>query len=222
MTRADGSRALKVALALAGIAVAGSLVPQLLRKHPRYVLSNGVARIDFIVPWTPTSGGSVCQGRERVPGGISVVELYAGTYGRPGTAVGLTIEDSAGRLVTRGHVAPGWREPRLVVPVPRTPRGLNDATVCLRFGPGGHAALAGDPGLGPGGSTNGVPRPGRFRISYGTGQVESLAAIRGTIEDRYPRAHSRWLGVWTLWAAALALLGAGAAAGFGLWRGARP
>jgi hypothetical protein len=148
--------------------------------------------------------------------------MYAATYGRIGPSVHLLIRDRAYRRVAGGELARGWHEPRLVVAVaPAIERPLEGATLCVRFGPGGHVALAGDVHLGPGGSTQGRPRPGRFRISYGTGQRASLIAIRSDVARRYPRATSRWLGVWTLWAIVAAVVLAAALAGFALTRDLR-
>jgi hypothetical protein len=161
---------------VAAIAVAGS------RPERRQLASNLVPENEF--PAVVPAGARACQAEPAVPGGTGTLQLLVGTYGAPGPPLEVTVT-RAGRAITAGRVAAGWREGHVLVPVRPVDGDRLDVRVCVRNGGRGRIALGGKlsaPGVAA--RVAGAPAPGQFRIAYETAGPESWWTYARTLPAR--------------------------------------
>jgi hypothetical protein len=153
-----------------------------------------------------------CSHVRYIPDGAAGVRVYAGTLGRRGSPLRITVS-RAGRPVTGTTIPGGYRTEPLSGRMPAVPRDLDGATVCLR-------------NLGPnlvqfaGNTTSYNKAAGQtagredIRFDFLRSGRESWWQMSGTVAARFSRVKPAWMGAWTMWAAlaALGLLWAGALA----------
>ena len=162
--------------------------------EPRLAGGNDARLVAYPVLLAP--GERFCQTGERVPPDAATLQLDAGTEGRPGPPLAVTVG------ARRSQVAGGYRDGPLTVPVPAG--GGTPMTVCVRnegdrrvFLAGQTNALAIPPGLAA--TVDGAPLPAVARTLYWRDGEESGWEIAGTVLDRWSRVTA--LGAVTPWLA---------------------
>ncbi len=201
-------RTVAVAVALGLLLTGVALAAVLAQRGERLAATNSLVEISGAA--VPIAPGAARCALQTVPEGAASVRIYAGTFGRPGGPVAVSVAH-AGRIVTGGRVAGGYPDDSaLVIPLRRETAKWPSARVCVR---------------------NLGRRPLRFagnRTPVGAASAErddirtdwllpgrpSWAGLAGRIAERFAAAKPRFFGAWTLWAlaAGLALLWATAIA----------
>jgi hypothetical protein len=195
--------------------LAVTLVAMLLHAGPRRAGSDRTPNGAFVV--ILTAGQQACQAAELVPADTAALRLTIGTYGSPGPPVTASATDAAGRVVTSGRLAPGWREGVVSIPVRRVTAARAPARVCLTdaapAGTPGRIAIAGvrgDPGFTI--LVAGTPEPGvRVRIDYMRPGRETWLQMLPTLAERLSLGksglvrHWAWVAVPLLMVLAIAL-----------------
>ena len=186
----------RVALSVAVILVAGTLVLDLSGRAQRTAGSNHVGTPVFsaAVP----GGGTLCQPAPPIPADAAEVQLLIGTYGRPVPA--LTIRYSAGSqgTIAEGELA-GGREGLVTIPLTYVHRGTS-SIACLHVGGTTNVVLGGE-GSAPGPHSeviDGQPQPGRIGLNYLRHGRESWWQLLSLLGTRFGLGKAAFMGSWTL------------------------
>ncbi len=196
--RTDHATMLRTAIAVAvGLLLAvGTLVAVMSKHQERLAGTNSEVEFSGVaLPVRP--GADRCAPNEMVPSGASSVRVYAGTFGRPGQPVSVTVLDGA-RQVSQGRLPGGYPDNTpLRIPITPIHRNLYHASVCLRNLGTKRLQFAGNltPQVGP--------KPaGAEQIRYDwllpgrpTGWSEAPRAAR-----RFAVSKPSFVGPWTMWA----------------------
>jgi hypothetical protein len=134
-----------------------------------------------------------------LPEGADAVRLFAGTRGRPGPPLVVTVRGDDGRAVTGGTVAGGYRTSRLDVPVKPAPRNVYGTVVCVhnagdvpvRFS-GNATPLSISAAQGRGNDV--------IRVDFLRDGSESWWELSPTMAERLALVKPSWIGGWTMWA----------------------
>lgn len=145
---------------------------------------------------------------ERVPAGASNVVLYAGTFGRRGQPVALTVSEGA-RRVNAGRYRGGYPDNTILhVPLLRTTSRLDRAQVCVRNLGDRRIQFAGNrtPKNGP--RTDGEEA---IRLDWQLPGRPSWIAIAPKVASRFAATKPTFVGPWTLWVLGALVAGLSAA-----------
>lgn len=157
-------------------------------------------------------GQRACEERIEVPEQFSAIELQIGTYRRPGVPLELTVHDrtAAGRELGAGDLAGGYPDvSRQLVEVGSIGAGRQVA-VCVRNAGSRRVALYGNAGIAAPFSTLRVE--GRSvdndltLVFHRSGERSLLAALPGAFRHA-ALFKAGWVGAWTVWLVALAVVG---------------
>lgn len=190
---------------IAGMAVLGALIAVLSHSEPRLAGSNDVRLVGYPIEITP--GDRFCQSGEHVPPDAARMQLQAGTEGRPGPRL----------LVSVGHqriaVPAGYRDGRLALDLP-DPGGAA-GRVCVENRGGRRVFLGGQTvaqAIPPGVSARlqREPLQAAATVQYWRDGEESGWAVAGAVLDRWSRMTA--LGGATPWLALALILAASGAA----------
>lgn len=120
-----------IAVAVGVLLAAATLVAVMSRHEERLAATNAVIAFSGIA--LPVKAGTDrCAPDEHVPAGAAAVRIYAGTFGGIGGPVSVTVR-SGGRQVAQGRVGGGYPDNTpLRIAIPRIPRNLYHARVCVR------------------------------------------------------------------------------------------
>jgi hypothetical protein len=155
-------------------------------------------------------GKQLCQDGEVMPAGSGSVELVAGTFGRPGPPLGVTVGQTR-----RGDSPGGYGDGFVRVPFGGPPPLATPANtrVCVRNRGRTRAAIAGrrsHPGTAA--TVAGKPADGRITLRWRAAKEASWWADAGAVAARVTRGKAD-LGPWTpalllalVWAGALTLV----------------
>jgi hypothetical protein len=194
-------------LGLLGLVVAVGIVGSGSRVHLQGTNDLRPFGFDVTIP----AGKTACQPYENVPSGTGGVRVRAGTFGKPGPRVALSLEP-AGSSPVRGGLAPGWREGDVTIPVTEVQGDRLGVRVCLTNHGPGQIALAGEPFAANFAARVGAqPEPGRARLEYMRPHADSWWGLLGTLADRVGTVRGALPGAATLYL--WALLGLGVAGG---------
>jgi hypothetical protein len=189
----------RVAVGLGVALVLTALVAVLSQRHQRLAGSNSKVGISaYAVP--VRAGAARCQGGEVITKDASALRLFAGTYGKPGSALQITITGTRGELM-HARVPAGYRSGPLRVPIERVARADASATLCLRNLGKDPVRFAGNltPFLGA------TQHPGRLpdeiRVDYLRKGRESWWGVAPAIAPRFGLVKTSFFGSWTLWSA---------------------
>jgi hypothetical protein len=151
--------------------------------------------------------GEACQTPIGVPpgGDFDHVVVGLGTFGRPGTQLGVEVRDVASQQVlARGRVAAGYpdftRGKEHSIPVGRVPAGRTIA-VCFIDRGTGKVALYGNAAFASRTSDatyNGAPVPADISVRFDRAP-RSMASLLGAMADRAALFKADWVGAWTIW-----------------------
>jgi hypothetical protein len=152
-----------------------------------------ISAVAFPVP----PRGQRCAPGQNVPAKASHVRIYAGTFGRRGQPVEVTVT-AGGRRLSTGRVPGGYPDHApLAVPVTPQPRALHDATVCVRNLGARRLQFA----------ANRTPRAGPRPVGPEVIRFDWLLPGRPTwwdvapeVADRFAVVKPSWVGAWTFWA----------------------
>lgn len=204
---------IRVVLALATLIVVGALALDMSGSAVRTAGSDHADPLTFTAAVAP--GGTACQPLAGLPGDAARVQLTVGSYGKPLPPLALRFLDAQGRTAAEGFLPGGGHEGVVTVGV-RHRRGAGEAVEgCLRVGRGpGPVALGGEgvPVSALSQRVDGQPQPGRISLVYLRSRSESWWQLLPTLAERFALGKAPFFGVWLLPLAALALLGAWAAA----------
>jgi hypothetical protein len=198
---------------LAIVLVAAAIV--LSDREPRMAGSNLVPELGFLPELAP--GQRLCQAQELVPRDADSVRILVGTFGGPGGGLDVTL-DTRGRRLTQGSLPPGHGQGHLTVPIRPLSRTTGDATLCIANRGDSKVALGGSDRVSPFARVGGAELPGRARVEYMRPGRESWWSLAGEVVHRFGYGKAGLLGSWTLFAALLLMLVAGAAAAVALLR----
>lgn len=207
------ARRARLAVAVAGIvAIAVGIAVLGSQSALRQLGSNYVVENEF--PVTVPAGARACQDEAAIPGGAGTLRLLAGTFGRPGPALRVTIEDG-GRTIATGSRRAGWVQGHVLVPVSTVQGDRAHARVCVRNRGPAKLALGGRvsaPTIAA--HVGGKAQTGQFRIEYDTPRPLSWWSFAGRFPSRVATVHDAFPGGATFWLWIVFL--AGAAAGVAL------
>lgn len=202
------NRAVVAAVAVGVLIAVSALVAVLVQRDVRLAGTNSLVELSGAAVRVP-AGQARCAA-QTVPAGAVSVRIYAGTFGRRGEPIAVSLLHM-GREVTGGRVPGGYPDNSiLVVPLRRETSKWPDARVCVRnlgrrdvqFA--GHRTPKGQPPTGKDEIRTDWLLPGR----------PTWAGLAGRVADRFAAAGPGFVGGWTLWAlvAVLSVLWAGALA----------
>lgn len=188
---------LRVALSVAVIVVAGTLVLELSGSARRGAGSDHVSTAVFsaAVP----GGGTLCQPVPALPAGAAAVQLLIGTYGRPVPALATRFRTRSGVTIAEGTFRGGTHEGVVTIPLKRVHAG-ESAEACLHVGGAGNYVLGGEGDV-PNASSevvNGKHEPGRIGLSYLRGGRESWWQLLSVVSTRFGLGKASFMGSWTL------------------------
>ena len=120
-----------VAIAVGLLLVLGGLVIDLSQHGPRLAGTNSYVEFSGIaLPVAP--GAQRCAAHQNVPAGSAAARVYAGTFGRRGGPLAISIR-AGGRVISTGTSPGGYVDNTpLRVPIASLKHDFYDATVCLR------------------------------------------------------------------------------------------
>jgi hypothetical protein len=192
-----------IAVAVGALLAVGALVAVLSKHEQRLAGTNSL--VEFSGVALPVeAGGERCDPGQHVPADAAAVRVYAGTFGRQGGPVSISVR-SAGRQVSAGRAPGGYPDnTRLRVPIARIGRNLYDATVCLRNRGTKPLRFAGN--LTP---QTGGKRAGReaIRLDWLLPGHPTAWSLSPRVARRFALSKASFVGPWTLWVV-FALLGA--------------
>jgi hypothetical protein len=187
----------RVAVGLGVALVLAALVAVLSQRHQRLAGSNSEVGVSAYAVRV-RAGAARCQVGEVITKDASALRLFAGTYGKPGSALQITISGAGGEL-THARVAGGYRSGPLRVPIERVARDDASATLCVRN-------LGKDPVRFAGNLTPflaATQHPGRLpdniRVDYLRKDREPWWAVAPAVASRFGLVKTSFFGSWTLW-----------------------
>jgi len=213
MQSTDPHIVLRTRLALVGavLILLCAIAVVLVQSAPRRSGSNGIPPATFAAVLAP--GEAACQRGELIPGDTAALRATIGTYGLPGPRVQVTVSGSAGP-VTRGGLAPGWRQGVVSLPVALVRRTTPDVQVCLRDEGRSRIAIAGSGPYSPGLQLLGAHRVRNLavglRFDYVRPGRESWLALLPTLWHRMTLAKGDLVRHWAPWGALVLMVLAGA------------
>ncbi len=155
--------------------------------------SNAISPATFVAILEP--GGVLCQAGERVPEGTGLLRMTIGTYGAPGPALRVAVQDGDRPVLPVGDLAAGWRQGIVDLPLgATTTRAVPSARVCIANRGTARLAFAGAE-TGTPARVAGKPGRGRARIEYVLGKRLSGHSLRATIASRMTFARGLWGGL---------------------------
>jgi hypothetical protein len=182
----------KVVIAAGLALVAGLVLVLLLLPGQRRAGSNYVPEFG---PVTQLRGAAEhCEHGQLVPEDTAALDLRVGTYGRPTPRIEVSVTAPGSGVVSRGVLAAGRREGRVLVPMKRVEKTVVGADVCIHTGPGARTVLYG--------------RAANVRLAWLRPDSESRLSFLPTIAHRLGLAKLNPLGSWLLPFLALVLAGA--------------
>jgi hypothetical protein len=190
------------------VVVAGLVVLLSHREEHLAVTNSRVVASAVAVPVRP--GEESCAPLSFLPTKVESARVYAGTYGAPGSPLELIVRAN-GRIATTGHVAGGYRNGPLTIPIRPPRRELVEPEVCLRNAGSRRVRFAGN--VTPLNAAAAQGRGGdRIRFDFIRPGRESWFSLSPTIADRFAMLKPTFVGPWTMWAlfGVVALLWAGA------------
>jgi hypothetical protein len=199
-----------IAVAVGALLAVGALVAVLSKHEDRLAGTNSL--VEFSGAALPVEArGEYCAAAQHVPADATAVQVYAGTFGRQGGPVSISVR-ADGRTVSTGRAPGGYPDnTSLRVSVTRIRRNLYDATVCLRNRGTNRLQFAGNltPQAGPKREGTEVIRLDWFLPGHPTAWSVSPRVAR-----RFAVSKASFVGPWTLWMvfALIGAVGAGAVA----------
>jgi hypothetical protein len=179
----------KAVLGTGLVLLAGLVLVLLLGQAPRRSGSNYVPEFG---PVTELRGAARhCQEQELVPGDSGALDLNVGTYGGRTPDITVTVAAPAGRVVSRGRLAAGEPQGRVVIPIDPIEDTLAGARVCIRTGPGARTVLYG--------------RGGMVRLAWLRPGSESRLGMLSTVAHRFGLGKLNPFGPWLLAVIALVM-----------------
>jgi hypothetical protein len=165
----------------------------------------------------------LCQYNEVVPPGTTALRMTFGDYDKPGPPLGIEITASrkvAGAVqveqVARGHLAVGWAQGVVLVPITHVRHEVDGAVVCISNRGRSPVAIAGLPtSVGDFGLydlQDGVSAPVEVRIDYMLPGHPSWFGMLGTLAHRMTLGKGSYIGILGWLAPLLLVLALGAAA----------
>ena len=116
---------------LGGLALTAIALALVLSGSPLVVVHRNV--IPHLRPLAETDkAAEICQGRERLPAGISAIRVTAGAITGPRIHL---IVSSGGRVVTSGVAGEDWTSAAVTIPVEPSRVAYTNALVCLSWPP---------------------------------------------------------------------------------------
>jgi hypothetical protein len=214
-------RALAAGIASVLLLAVATLVVTGAGNRTHLVLTTAVYPVYPVAPVAP--GSTVCQKPLGLTERIDSVRFNAGTFGKPGPTLLVSVEDqSTGAELGWGRVAPGWVDngtPRNVQVGPVQPGGLvavcvhNDGPVTTYlYGDYYHGQFVKGPlGVTPTNSTNaadvdGVMLEGDVALSLYSAKEHSTLSWIPAIFRHAGTFKPPFVGAWTFWLLALLLL----------------
>jgi hypothetical protein len=150
---------------------------------------------------------SACEGPIEVQAAFAGIQIFIIPGAAPGAAFALTVRDSGtGKLLAAGHLPSGYTtEVAPAVKLDATVPAGRQVEVCLHDEGPTRAAPLGGPGNVVE-SVEGGLNPYDVSLIFLRPQARSLLALMPTVFDRAALFHPRWVGAWTFWVLAIALL----------------
>jgi hypothetical protein len=203
-------------------ALVAALAVALTRPVHRIAADNGkLIRRGVVVP----GGKTFCQAFDDVPSDAASLRVWVSTAGLPGGPLDATIVGNRG-VAARGHAPGGYRDQAVSIPLSPLRRDVAPATVCVRNGGARQGAFMGE--YAPGGlrlnrkgrvsatataSPNGAAYvPGVnveqivVRLEFRRTKPESWLSFAPRIAQRAMLGRASFVGTWTFWAVAVAVV----------------
>jgi hypothetical protein len=197
----------RIALALALLAVTAALLVDMSGRAPRISGTDHVSPVHFVagVP----SRGVLCQPGMVLPDDTHSLEVLIGTYGHPVPAIAVSFANARGVKRATGSLPAGAREGYVRIPIAYSNGDAVPGTLCLKLGKSAHEVVFGGEPVTPGSASEQVdhsPQGGRIAVVYMRGGRESWWQLLGVLDRRFGLGKASLFGDWTLPAAAALLL----------------
>jgi hypothetical protein len=197
-------------LAIVGVSVAAIALTAILDHTPK-AFTLGVPAEAGVAPLDP--GHVICQQPIDVAAGaeFDAIRAQIGTYGKPGSALVVTVRDSANRVLARGRQAGGYGDvavlPTHRIALDRMVRAPR-VDVCLRNVGTRRVAFYGTGDLAARGSSaflDGKPLAVDLSLSFER-SPRSLASLVPLMFERASLFRFPWVGPWLYWLLGAVLL----------------
>lgn len=123
-------RRVKISLA-GGLLLTALAVVLVLAHSPMTVARRNGAFVGEDILAKTDKPATFCQREEFIPRGTDAIRVWLGAY--TGPAIALNVLSADGKILSTGHVGPGWTGRGIAVPVTPVRQAIPDAIVCLYF-----------------------------------------------------------------------------------------